>query len=209
MTRSETTTGTRARSAGRRPALVETFLVPPATPLEWAADAIRLIGAVSLIVGVVGWGALQGAVLALMFLGLVVPRFLGVRASIDVAVGIILLVAAWSSVLDLYRSVAWIDIPIHLALNGLLALLVVVAADRAGVVFDHRPAPLVALTLAVGLALAALWEMGEWGGHQFDEAVLVGYDDSILDMAVGGLGAALVAFLVPAALREGRWQGGR
>ncbi|THG29348.1 hypothetical protein [Naasia lichenicola] len=195
------------RSVRERPALAATFLQKPESTLEWTADVLRIVGLLSLVVGVIGWGALAGAVLALALLGLVVPRFLGLRAGIDVAVGVAVLVAAWASVLDLYRAAPWIDIPIHFTLNGLLALLVVVAALRAGVELDRRTPALVIQTLTVGLALAALWEMGEWGGHQLSETVLVGYDDSILDMAVGGAGAGAAALLVPIALKRDRWQG--
>ncbi|MFD1713651.1 hypothetical protein ACFSBZ_04110 [Amnibacterium flavum] len=185
---------------------MSTFLVPPGTPLEWAADAIRALGVVLFVVGLIGWGPLAGAVLALTLLGLVAPRFLGVRASLDLSSQVVLLLAAWCSVLDLYRSLPWIDIPVHFALNGLLALLAVVAADRAGLHLPPRRVVLVVATLTVGLALAAVWEIGEWAGNRLDDSVLVGYDDSILDMAVGGLGAAAAGLVVPAALRADRWR---
>lgn len=188
-------------------ALLATFLVPPRTPLEWLADAVRAAGLISFIVAAILWGALAGSVLALALLGVVAPRFLGVRAAVDIAVSLTALVAAWCSVLDLYRTLTWIDIPIHFVLNGLLALLVVVAGSRAGVVFDRRGLPLLVLTLSVGLALAAVWEMGEWVASRFDDGVYVGYDDSILDMAMGGAGAGIAAFAVSAGLRDGRWRG--
>jgi hypothetical protein len=196
-----------ARPAGvawRGADFVAAFLVPPRSALEWVADAVRVLGLISLVVAATGWGALAGSVLALALVGAVVPRFLGVRAAVDLTVSLTALVAAWCSVLGLYRSVTWIDIPIHFALNGLLALLVIVIADRFGVMFDRRLLPLLALTFSAGMALAAIWEIGEWTAHQFDDGVYVGYDDSILDMAMGGLGSGLSALLVPAALRGGR-----
>ena len=191
----------------RRPPMVNTFLVPPVSFLDWVADGIRLVGVVSFVVVCIGWGGVFAAMLALALLGLVTPRFLGLRPCVDIATGIAVLIAAWCSVLDLYRTYPSIDIPIHLVLDGLLALLAVVAAARGGVLQDRRTPVLFLTTLTVGLALGALWEMGEWVGNRLDEAVLVGYDDSILDMTVGGLGAGLAGLLVPAALRRGRWQG--
>ncbi|WP_418606141.1 hypothetical protein [Georgenia sp. SUBG003] len=48
------------------------------------------------------------------------------------------------------------------------------------------------VALAVGLALAVVWELGEWAGHTYlDPAIFVSYDDTIGDLAAGGAGAAV------------------
>jgi hypothetical protein len=50
----------------------------------------------------------------------------------------------------------------------------------------------VVVTAAIGLAISALWEMVEWAGWRFiSDEIYVAYQDSIGDMAVGGLGALL------------------
>jgi hypothetical protein len=55
-----------------------------------------------------------------------------------------------------------------------------------------RRATGVILGLALGLAVSALWEMVEWAGYTFiSDRIYVTYDDTISDMAIGGLGALL------------------
>jgi hypothetical protein len=66
----------------------------------------------------------------------------------------------------------------------------------------------VVLTTAFGLAGSAVWEMVEWLGKTFISTdIFVAYDDTIGDMAVGGLGAlcaGLALWLLP--LHRGRAQ---
>ena len=103
--------------------------------------------------------------------------------------------AGWSAVLDLSTRVPYWDLLVHFVLNGLVAAVLYIVAVRAGAVPDPARVrvPLgavVALTVAFGLAAGVLWELAEWVGHTFiDETIYVGYDDSISDLAVGGLGA--------------------
>lgn len=184
---------------------VADFLRPPRDVVAFAADVVRTIGLVSLVIAVVAWEGVSAAVFSLALLGMVAPRFLGARPSVDLAVGAGVYIAAVSNVLDLYRRIPWWDVPVHVVTTGLLSLLIVLAADRSGVAFDRRLAPLAALVVTVGLALSALWEMGEWAGHTYvDEGIIVGYDDTVLDMMAGGLGALVATLFVSAALRRPR-----
>ncbi len=186
---------------------VAAFLRPPRGPTAYAADIGRTVGLISLVVAVVAWDGMSAAVLSLALLGQVAPRFLGARPSVDLAVGIGVYVAAVSNVVDLYARIPWWDVPVHFATTGLLAILILVAADRGGIAFDRRPLPSAALVVTVGLALSALWEMGEWAGHTYvDPGIMVGYDDTVLDMMAGGLGALVASLFVSAAIRRG---GGR
>lgn len=176
--------------------MIATFLRPPRGAAELFADALRLIGVLSVLAALIGWSPVDAAVFGLVMLGLVLPRFLGARPALDVAFGVALLVAAWSSVLDVYLTTRWWDIPVHLALNGLIAAVAYLLLIRLEYVPDphHSRVPLatVTLTVALGLSAGVLWEIGEWGGHTFiDETIFVGYADSIGDLAVGGIGAVL------------------
>jgi hypothetical protein len=48
-----------------------------------------------------------------------------------------------------------------------------------------------------GLAVSALWEMVEWAGRTFvTSEIFVTYEDTISDMAVGGLGALAAGVVV-------------
>ncbi len=183
-----------------------TFLQPPHGITAVLADAVRVIGLATFLFSVFAWTGTTSAMFALALLGLVAPRFLGARPAMDLAIGITTLVSAASNRLDLYETLPWWDIPAHLVTTAALAALVILLADRAGVVVDRRPLPLGILSLTVGLALSALWELGEGAGQAgLDPAILTGYDDTIGDMAVGGLGALVIAPLMPMLLARSRW----
>lgn len=186
---------------------VASFLAPPRGTVAVLADAVRVVGLLTFLVAIPAWGGVGASVFALALLGLVAPRFLGARPGIDLAIGLTVFIAAVSNVFDLYVRFTWWDIPVHLITTGVLTLLVVLAADRAGVVFDRRRWALGALSLAIGLALSALWEMGEWAGYTFvDSGIYVGYDDTVLDMVAGGIGSVIAAALVAPALDRSRWR---
>ena len=178
------------------------FLRRPLSLGEWAADALRMVGLVSIVIAAVVFEPTDAGVLALALPALLVPRFVGVRASFDIVYGVTVLVAAWSNVLDLYSSVSWWDLVVHFVCTGVLAVMVYLGLSRVRVVPDRRGpgsprrTPLI-LTAAIGLALSALWEMIEWAGWRFiSDDIYVAYQDSIGDMAVGGLGALIGGVLL-------------
>ncbi|KZX21634.1 hypothetical protein [Rathayibacter tanaceti] len=177
--------------------LVATFLQPPRTRGEWLADAVRCAGAASIVAAWIGWGLVDVAVLALAAIGLVLPRFLGIRPALDTAFGAALLVASWSSVLGLYEAWAGWDLVVHFVLNGLVAAVAFLVAARAGVVpavsGERGPlAPAIVLCACFGTTAGVLWEWGEWAGHRFiDSAIFVGYEDTLGDLAAGTLGSLL------------------
>ncbi|AWF97302.1 hypothetical protein [Clavibacter michiganensis] len=183
-----------------------TFLRPPRGVTAVLADVVRVIGLLTFLFSVFAWTGTTSAMFALALLGLVAPRGLGARPGLDLGIGITTLVSAASNRLDLYETLPWWDIPAHLVTTAALAALVILLADRAGVVVDRRSLPLGFLALTVGLALSALWELGEWAGQAWlDPEILTGYSDTIGDMAVGGLGALLMAPLMPMLLARSRW----
>lgn len=139
-------------------AMIQNSLRRPQTVAEACADAVRGLGALSVIIAAVWFNLTDAGVLALALPGLLIPRFLGVRAWVDITFGATLLVAAWSNVFDLYTRI---------------------------------------ITTMLGLALSAVWEMIEWLGYTYiSDEIFVGYEDTIADMAVGGLGAAGAGFAV-------------
>ena len=159
-----------------------------------------MLGLLSILATLIWWSPVDVAVFALVQLGLVAPRFLGIRPALDAAFGVALLVAGWSAVLDLYTRVLYWDLVVHFTLNGLIAAVLYIVAVRAGAVPDpaRERVPLgaiVGLTVAFGLAAGVMWELAEWVGHTFiDETIYVGYDDSIGDLAIGGLGSVVAGF---------------
>jgi hypothetical protein len=176
--------------------MIATFLRRP-EGAELVADGLRILGAVSIVLAGIGWGLLAALTVSLAVFASLFPRLLGVRPSVDVAFGVAVLVSAWSSVLEIYLSTRWWDIPTHLLTNGLAAALLYILLTRTGVIADaaglrHPAVSAVLLTTSLGLSLGVVWEVAEWFGHTFvDETIYVGYSDSIGDLVVGGGGALL------------------
>ncbi|MCA5922506.1 hypothetical protein [Curtobacterium oceanosedimentum] len=177
-------------------------------PRFMAADVVRALTLVSLVVATIGWGGTAFPVMALCLLGVVVPRMLGLRPTFDMAVCLLVLLSGWSSVLEWYTSVFLWDKFMHVVLTGLLAAVLYVIGSELRAVpapDSERRVVVAVLALAAGLAIGAVWEMGEWLGHNFvDSRIFVGYDDTIGDLAADGAGGLLVGLGLPwlAARRE-------
>ncbi|KAF2416780.1 hypothetical protein [Microbacterium sp. B35-30] len=182
------------------------FLRPPQGAAEWVADAVRLLGPLSVVAALVWWSPADAGIVALTLLALVVPRFVGVRPAFDVVFCLTVLVAAWSNVLGLYETVPGWDLVVHFVCTGVLAAMAYILLARLAIVPTPlapttRPVTPIVLVTSIGLALSAVWEMAEWVGKTFvDPGIFVTYRDSIGDMAAGGLGG-LVAGLVVARVR--------
>ncbi|MET0932150.1 MAG: hypothetical protein ABWX56_00440 [Mycetocola sp.] len=191
--------------------MIQTFLRVPRGAAEMTADALRLLGVVSIVVALIGWPWVDVAVFALALVGLVIPRFLGVRPGLDIAFCIIVLVAAWSALLELYDALEYLDFVVHFFLNGLTAAVLYILAVRLEVVPDptRTPVPLgaiVALTTAFGLAAGVIWELAEWIGYTYiDDSIFVSYDDTIADFAAGGLGSILAGLFGRYLVDESRY----
>ena len=192
--------------------MIDALLRPPETRGEVVADVVRALGILSTVAALVLLGPVETALFLLVLLGLLVARSLDVIPGFDTAYGLVLLLAAWSSVADLYARISWWDLVIHCAATGVLAamayfLLVQFNAVPA-VRRPHRPSrslPLVVpvLVLSLGLALSVLWEIGEWWGNAFiDERINVGYGDTMGDLAAGGLGALVSGVCLGLAVRR-------
>ena len=182
--------------------MIENFLRPPRTAGEWAADALRVVGLLSVIGAAIWSTATDAGILALALPALLIPRFLGVRSWFDIAYSVTVLVAAWSNVLDLYRTLAEWDLVAHFVCTGVLAVVAYLGLARVSIVTDPRdPAfrgrTALVLVTVLGLAASAVWEMIEWAGYVFiTDEIFVTYPDTIGDMAIGGLGAAAASVLV-------------
>ncbi|WP_378144513.1 hypothetical protein ACFJGV_13535 [Cnuibacter sp. UC19_7] len=181
--------------------MIERFLRRPQTAGEVAADAVRALGIASVLVAALGFGATDAGIVAFVTPALLVPRFIGVRVGFDLAFCLTLLVAAWSNVLDLYTTVPWWDVPVHLLCTGLLAAMAYLVLERLGMVGGpgarHPRATAVIVTGVSGLALGAVWEMVEWFGRAvIDPTIFVGYDDTIGDLAVDAVGSLVAGVIV-------------
>lgn len=163
------------------------------------ADAVRVLGGVSMVAAGIWLGGVELALFALVLLGLVLPRVLGTPPGVDLATGVTLLAAGWIAVLGLFEVVGPLDLVVHWAANGLLAVVGYLLLVRLAVLPAlDAPGParagtgVVVVTTALGLTLGVLWELGEWAGHTFlDDTINVGYTDTLGDLVAGGLGSLL------------------
>src|SRR5690606_30765536 len=125
--------GTRAASS---PA--EVLLTVPGPPA--ARAAAQAVGALAVAGVPAGFAvdAVAGAVAALVLGGVVLARVLALPGWLQAALGAAMLAAAGASVLGLYESVTWVDIPAHFLLNGLVAASLGTVLLRAGLLADPR-----------------------------------------------------------------------
>ncbi|TDN92036.1 hypothetical protein [Microbacterium sp. BK668] len=183
-----------------RPASVERFVRPPSGGMDWAADGVRALGLVGVLVAAVWMTPMNAGVLALALPVVLVPRFVGVRPWFDIVFCAVVLLAAWSNVLDLYTTIAGWDLVMHCVCTGVIAAMGHLVLVRLGIVPDPlaglRRVPLVIVPV-IALAVSAVWEMIEWVGWAFvSPDIFVAYQDTIGDMAAGGLGGLAAGVLV-------------
>lgn len=180
------------------------FLRPPHGAAEWFADAMRALALVSVVAAFIWWEPTDAGVLALVLPGVVLPRFVGVHPLFDIVYSLVLLVAAWSNVFDLYTSIWWWDIAVHVTATGVVAVMAYLFFARLGMLVDPASRSFtlgtaLVLCTALGLGASAVWEMVEWLGKTYiSSSIFVAYDDTIGDMAVGGLGALIAGALLRA-----------
>lgn len=180
--------------------MIRTLLRAPSGAAEVAADTLRVLTAVSIVVAGIGWGVLSALSFVSALVVMLIPRVLRVRPAFDIAFCLAILLSTWSSVMGIYLTTRWWDLPMHFVTNGLCAAMLYVVLVRVRVLADAETLPRPMLSAAVmvtalGLSLGVLWELFEWFGHNFiDPDIFVGYDDTIGDLVQGGLGS-LVAGL--------------
>lgn len=174
--------------------MIENFLRPPQSAAAVTADAIRALGFVSVVIAAVWFSLLDAGVLAFALPALLVPRFLALRPGYDLAVGVSVLVAAWSNVFGVYRAVPGWDLVVHAVAGAAVTLLAMVLLEELDVLPGpgRSPHPLLAglvLGGALALALGSLWEMVEWFGRNvITDDIYVTYNDTIADLAADGVG---------------------
>ena len=182
--------------------MIENFLRRPHGAMDFVAEALRFVAVLSVVVTAIFFEPSDAGIIAFALPGFVAPRFLGVRAGMDMVFVATLLIAAWSNIFDLYTSIGWWDLVVHLAGNGVIAAGLYLLLARGKVVPDPRGTTFtkgsgIVLTAMMGLALSALWEMVEWFGRAFiSDQIFIAYDDTIGDIAMGGLGSLAAGFVV-------------
>ncbi|WP_435769513.1 hypothetical protein [Nocardioides sp. SYSU DS0651] len=117
---------------------------------------------------------------------------------------LLMLLATWASVHHWYRDIAWADEVVHVLTPGSLAA----TAYFVLVHFDLMPgwgtgtrrlrswSPVLWVAV-VGVTAAVLWEFYEWVVEQISpRGMIVGYTDTVLDLAAGTVGSVVAGVLV-------------
>ena len=141
----------------------------------------------------------DGAVAAKVVLVLpatVAARLVGTPPVLDLVFTLALAGEAAGSVLAAHELIGWDDRISHLVLPLLCGLVVYAALGRGRA--PHRPVALGLMTAVAVLAIAAAWEIVEWGvDAAFGTNFSMGHDDTVGDLsadavAAAGAGAAAV-----------------
>lgn len=174
----------------------------------WARAAVDVLAVAAVVSFVVAFwrDGVTVALFALVLLGLTVPRVAQLPGPLQVVSGATLIAAAWAAVLDWFVTVPGLNVLAHALANGLLAVIAVIVLRRTRLLPEGLPrVGTVVVTTAVGALLAVVWEAGEWFGHTLlDDAIQVGYDDTVGDLVSGTVGS----FLAGAALVMGEGRRG-
>src|SRR5699024_6235434 len=124
----------------RRCGMADTTSAPAVRGLlAGPGGAVRVVGALCLVVALVVRGPVDTALFALVLAGLVVPPAARAPRGLDAAYGVGLLAAAWCGALQLYQRVAWLDLAMHLVVTGLVAAVAyLLLARRTGAVLEPQ-----------------------------------------------------------------------
>ncbi len=155
---------------------------------------VPLVGALVLLAS----GDSTGAVI----LGVAAAACLAVRPVMlprlyDLSVVLAANLQGWGEALGLYDSVVWFDNVVHFTVPLLGSPVIYILLARADVVPDPRDethlrhyAGIFVVTLAVGLAIGAVWEMVEYASdHTLGTDLQIDNDDTVGDLFADGLGA--------------------
>jgi hypothetical protein len=184
--------------------MIDMLLRRPIGPAARIADGLRVLGLLSVLAALIGWGLVEVLLFLLVLLGQLLARAAGTHPVLDGTTSTVLLLASWSAVLDWYAAVPALDLAVHFAATGVLAALAFRLWQRW---LEPAPQPplagarIVLPVLSLGALLSVLWEFGEWFGYYLVSSdINVGYDDTVGDLAAGLLGS-LTAGIVLSKLR--------
>lgn len=173
--------------------------------LRGLADLLRL-AVLAAIVTAIALDEIEGSIrLSVVLLILLAPRLAAIPPLFDLAVCVLLPLAAVASLAHLYRQLVWLDWVMHCLTTGAVAAMVFLVLLRTPLLPPLHAQPrgmVVLLTTTLGVTVGVVWEFYEW----FAEVVAgvrigVGYDDTIADLAMDLLGSLLAGLAVRA------WQG--
>lgn len=175
-------------------------------------DLIRLSYVVGALVAV-AMGDVEGAArLGATALFVYIARAINVPRPFDLGFTLAMGLQGWGNVFGLFDTVSWWDTLVHFVLSLWAAPLFYIGLARLNVVPDlseslkkHRVGIFV-ITLSVGLAFGACYEIYEWViDNVFGGNLRIGETDTVSDLAMDALGSAVGGALLTIWARYG-WQ---
>jgi uncharacterized membrane protein YjdF len=140
----------------------------------------------------------------LTFLLLVCVRLLDLPRLFDFGFVLGMMFQAWGNALGLFIDLPWYDRVVHFVLPFFTAPTVYILLARLEVVPDlteeirrYRALGIVIMSFAFGMTVGAIYEIYEWfANHALGAHLLVGYGDTIGDLADNALGALGGSYLL-------------
>lgn len=176
-------------------------------PAGIVADVMRLAMFASGIMSLVGGTVESTLQFGLLFLVLLGTRAFGAPRPFDAAFGATLLCAGWARSLRWYEQYPWTDIPIHFVTTGAVAAMLYLILAQLDLLPDLHddvvalnPSSIVLITTAFGVTAGVVWEFYEWAVERFvpGTMILVGYTDTIGDLAMDTLGSIVAGMFLAA-----------
>ncbi len=173
----------------------------------WVRDVLDVVRLTFLAGAIVTLALGDGAAalrLFLTFLGTVAVARLMLPRLFDAAFLLGMALQAWGNTAHLFTTFGDYDMIVHFALPLACAPALYIMLARLDVVPDlsmhterHHLVGVWLVTFAIGLSLGALYEIYEWlSNHLLDSHLLVGYTDTIGDLADDALASAIGGLLL-------------
>jgi len=129
----------------------------------------------------------------------------------DLSFALAMVLTGFGEAFGLYDSIRWYDNMVHFLVPLLGAPVAYIGLARLDVVPDPKDethlrhyAGIFVITLAVGLAIGAVWEVAEWSSDRWLGSDLsMNNDDTVIDLVADGSGSVCGAALLVAWARHG------
>lgn len=167
-------------------------------PLQGAVNALvwalRCLSPASVAVCLALSDVVSALVMLLVCLGTTIGWRVRSSPRFEIALNVVLLVAAWSSVWGLYEQWSSWDLVVHFALTAMLALLAERSLSHWVLRDGLGRTPQATVTVLLGTVLSVVWEVMEHLGHAYVSTdIEVGPRDTLGDLLAGVSGAAVAA----------------
>jgi hypothetical protein len=171
-------------------------------------DPLDLMRAAYVLAAAAYVAAGGGSVVNLAFSSAAVAgvRFVSLPRPYDLAFVIAMILTGWGDALGLYARFAHYDNVVHFLVPCAVAPIVYILLARADVLPDlrqtgerHHHVGIFVVTLALGLAIGAVWEIFEWSSdHAVGSSLVHGAGDTAGDLVADGCGALVGGALLVA-----------